>query len=360
MIKLDYTLTSPEERRQLVEKFLEENPNPGEYYLEVLANYLVLCMEKQEKKEKKILTENRQATINKRETSFENLVSQFENGEDGVYDLITENNKNVIFKPKISITQQDLDDIPELRQVREAIKYWEERLKNAEGREAFIIKSAIIDLRKDQYIIKDAYRRPIQLKNLTHSKHSIKLEGYNTLDENGYCVPHGVVLTSPFVCSAILCDYQRLRTAADNGNFTDTWALMEDFDNLRRRALQDYPLYETIIQCKINGLQNAEIQEVIENEYGITHSIEYISTLWRKKIPNLIASLAEDDYLDWYYLEVEKGSYKKCSRCGQIKLAHNKYFSRNKTSKDGLYSICKECRSTKGQNPSIVLPKKQS
>jgi hypothetical protein len=53
-------------------------------------------MEKQEKKEKKILTENRLTTVNKRETSFEGLVSQFENGEDGVYNLITED-KNTIF-----------------------------------------------------------------------------------------------------------------------------------------------------------------------------------------------------------------------------------------------------------------------
>jgi hypothetical protein len=115
VIKLDYTLTSPEERLELVNKFLEENPNPGEKYLEILADYLVLCMEKKKKKEKKILTENRKATINKRETSFENLASQFENGEDGVYDLIVENNKNVIFKPKLSITQEDLEQIPELR-----------------------------------------------------------------------------------------------------------------------------------------------------------------------------------------------------------------------------------------------------
>jgi hypothetical protein len=31
------------------------------------------------------------ATINKRETSFEGLASQFENGEDGIYELITDN-----------------------------------------------------------------------------------------------------------------------------------------------------------------------------------------------------------------------------------------------------------------------------
>jgi hypothetical protein len=77
----------------LVEKILLENQEPNDKYLEILADYLILCMEKQEKKEKKILTDNRMTTVNKRETSFEGLVSQFENGEDGVYNLITENNK---------------------------------------------------------------------------------------------------------------------------------------------------------------------------------------------------------------------------------------------------------------------------
>ena len=44
MIKLDYTLTTVEERLELVNKFLEENPDPGEYYLEVLSNYLLLLV----------------------------------------------------------------------------------------------------------------------------------------------------------------------------------------------------------------------------------------------------------------------------------------------------------------------------
>ena len=89
-------------------------------------------------------------------------------------------------------------------------------------------------------------------------------------------------------------------------------------------------------------MQNIEIQEQLEKEFGITHSLEYISSLWRNKIPKLIASAAEDQFLDNYYLNVERGRYKRCSRCGQIKLAHNKYFSKNKTSKDGFYSICKK------------------
>ena len=98
MIKLDYSLESPEERNELVQQILNDTPEeelkPG--YLEILADYLILCMEKQEKKERKILTDNRLVTINKRETSFEGLVSQFENGEDGIYSIMTED-KNQIF-----------------------------------------------------------------------------------------------------------------------------------------------------------------------------------------------------------------------------------------------------------------------
>ena len=113
-IKLDYTLQTPEERKELVEKILEETPEPSDRYLEILADYLVLAMEKQERKEKKILTENRMATVNKRETSFEGLVSQFENGEDGIYNLVTED-KNQIFQHKVEITEKDLEEIPFLK-----------------------------------------------------------------------------------------------------------------------------------------------------------------------------------------------------------------------------------------------------
>ena len=113
-MKLDYTLESPQERNELVKQILDETPDPNPAYLEALADYLILCMEKQEKKEKAILTENRLTTVNRRETSFEGLVSQLENGEDGIYNLINED-KNIIFYPKISITQKDLNEIPVLQ-----------------------------------------------------------------------------------------------------------------------------------------------------------------------------------------------------------------------------------------------------
>lgn len=346
-MKLDYSLSSPEERVAYVNKILEENPDPGEKYLEILADYIVYCMDKEEKKQKKILTENRLATVNKRELSFESLASQFENGEDGIYDLIVESDKNVLFKPKIAITEKDLEEIPELRQVREAIKIWENMLKTASGRDAYIIKQAIIDLRKDQYVIKDGYRKPVQCHSMNHTRFPIALDDKVEVRDDGTCVPSGVSFLSPVVCSAILCNYAGLKNTCDGAFHTDLWAVMFDFDNLLRKTLKDEPVLDLIVQYKIAGCQNIEIQQALERELGVKHSIEYISNLWRKKIPNLLASRAEDEFLDWYYLEVEKGKYKKCNKCGQVKLAHNKYFSYNRTSKDGFYSICKNCRSKK-------------
>ena len=117
-------------------------------------------MEKEEKKERKILTDNRMATINKREVSYEWLVSQLENGEDGIYNLIAENGKNTILQPKVTITKKDLEEIPFLQQLRESIELWEAMLKKASGREAFIIKRTLIEMRKDQYVIKNARTCP--------------------------------------------------------------------------------------------------------------------------------------------------------------------------------------------------------
>ena len=301
-------------------------------------------MEKQERKEKNILTENRLTTVNKRETSFEGLVSQLENGEDGIYNLISEN-KNALLQPKISITKKDLEEIPPLRQLRDAIEAWEAKLKTTSGKDAYIIKKALIEMRKDQYIIKQAFRRTVVPTALTKSKTpGILREPVYEFDESGFVKQEGLTLMNPKLVSAILCNYSRLKQDSE-GNFeNDTWYLLYDFEILCDQALEKFPLYKRIVEYKIDGKQNIEIQELLQLEFGIKHSLEYISSLWRNKIPKMIAAAAEDQYLNWYYMSVEPGKFKKCSRCGQIKLAHNKYFSKNKTSKDSFYSICKECR----------------
>lgn len=346
MIKLDYSLNSPKERLELVNKILEIEPEPSQKYLEILADYLVFCMEKKEKQEKRILTENRLTTVNKREVSFEGLVNQFESGENGVYNLVN-NNKHAIFQPKIAITQQDREDLPELEQTDTSIDYWDNTSKSVSGKPAYLAKKALIETRRDQYVIKTSLKPPVVMNYATRSTSWVPLDKEEGVSPDGTVWYKGVSLMNPSICSAILCNYSTLKEESYGVFDTDTWGLMIEFDRVCGEALKEYPLYEKIVEYKIDGLQNAKIQQLIEEEFGVKHSLEYISSLWRKKIPGLIASAAEDEYLNWYYLEKEKGKYKKCSRCGQIKLAHNKYFSKNNTSKDNFYSICKHCRNLK-------------
>ena len=116
-MKLDYSLDA-EGRKNLVDQIIKETPisSLSEGYIEILSNYIISA-----EKTKEILTDNRMLTIQKRETSYQGLVSQFENGEDGVSNLIIENDKNILLTPKIKITPRDIERNPDLKNLREAI-----------------------------------------------------------------------------------------------------------------------------------------------------------------------------------------------------------------------------------------------
>lgn len=348
--KLDYSLQSPQERNELVKKIIDETP-PEQLtskYLTILSDYIIFAMDKEERKKKKILTDNRMVTVNRRETSFQGLAGQLENGEDGIYNMIA-NDKNIIFMPKIAITQEDIDEIPGLKELRDAIDAVEKQFKAATGKRKFLLKKQLIEMHQDQYVIKSAYRQPMYMMNVTKSFSKLQLDGKITITEDGKVSSTELVsLFDQKHVSALLCNYSKLKEDAWGKFGSDSYYLMEDLDNLIERTLKDrYPLYYDLLIYKIDGKQNIEIQELLNEKHGIKHSVEYISSLWRNKIPKLLAEQAQEDYLVWYYTVKERGKWKKCSRCGEIKLAHNRFFSKNKTSKDGFYSICKCCRNKK-------------
>lgn len=350
-IKMDYSLESPLERKAKVEEIIANTPPERltPRYLEKLADYIIFSMDKEERKNKKILTDNRMVTVNKRETSFEGLVGKLENGEDGIYNMIA-NDKNIIFQPKVSITEEDLAAMPALRELYEAIQEVEKASKNARGARAYALKRQLIEMRKDQYIIKASYNQPAKSVNLIKSFSKIDFDENITINAAGEVVSDGIVnFFNEKHVSALLCNYKKLKEDTKDKLNSDAKWMMEDFGALVERTLGGgkFPIYYDIVKFKIDNLSNAEIQLLIEQEYGVKHSVEYISSLWRNKIPKLIAQQATNEYLIWHYTNVEKGQWKKCTRCGQIKLAHNNFFSKNKTSKDGYYSICKECRNKK-------------
>ena len=153
--KLDFSLKTPQERTEFVKRIVDETP-PEQLtpkYLEILADYIIFAMDKEERKQRKILTDNRMVTVNNRETSYQGLVSKFENGEDGIYNMIT-NDKNILFTIKNEITQKDLDEIPELKKLHDEIIKMEKIAAEAKGKRKYLIMKQIIEMRKDQSLMR--------------------------------------------------------------------------------------------------------------------------------------------------------------------------------------------------------------
>ena len=351
-VKLDYKLKTMEERAALVEQIVSETPahQLTSRYLEILGDYVMGALPKPERKSLGYLTDNRLITINKRETSFEGLAEKFENGEDGLYNLMT-NDKNILLTPKISITKEDIAEIPGLKELRDEIERVDQESKAAVGKKKYLLKKALIEMRRDQYVLKNAYRQPMAVTPSARGTSRVDLAENRWLDKD--LEPHSdglITFFDPKHISALLCHYYAVELETQGRFQDDFYYLIRDFKALADRALSSYPMYADIVAWKQDGKTNAEIHTLLLHKYNVNHSAEYISSLWRNKIPKVIAEYAKDEYLIWHFTHEAEGTWKKCSCCGQTKLAHNRFFSKNNTSKDGFYSLCKECRNAKNKN----------
>lgn len=327
-IKLNYKIDNLEERIKIVDEICKEHADElSTKNLETLSDYILNLMEKDEKKKKEILTQNRMSTVNKREMSFEGLTAKFENGEDGVYQLM-KNDKNMILTPAIKITKKDIEELPFIAQIRDAIAFF----RNIENKN-YIAQQAMVDLSQQQYAVKNAYRKPIQFSSLVQPQ-STSFDWGDIIDFKNY--EH---------IAALIKNYSKLKTKVSEEINNEIYWVLIDLERVIDAALEEkYPMLYDILIDKIEGVQNADVQKNLEQKYGKSYSIEYLSNLFNNKIPKLIAEEAEKQELIWHYTYVEKGAWKKCNRCGQIKLLHSKFFSKNSSSKNGFYSICKDCR----------------
>ena len=332
-MKLDFSLESAAERTEFVRKLLEELPQEQKTprYLEILSDYIIFALDKEERKQKKIITDNRSKRIKVRETSFQGLISKLENGEDGIYNMIA-NDKNIIFMPATSITPKDIEEIPALKELTDEIKNVEEQFKAATGKKKFLLKKQLIQMYQDQYVIKNTYKPQMYVTNAVKSVNTLNLDETITVDEDNNLHSNGLIsFVYPSHISALLCNYSKLKEQAWGQFHNDAYYLMESLDALIESTFEEYPMYKDIIIYKIDGISNIEIKDNIMRDYNVSHTVEYISSLWRKKLPKMMADKFKEEYLTWYYTTQKYGKWKRCSRCGQIKLADPLFFSKNKT-----------------------------
>ena len=64
----------------------------------------------------------------------------------------------------------------------------------------------------------------------------------------------GISLMNQDVVSAVLCNYSKLKQDSFDRFNSDTYYLVQAFEQVCDKALADYPLYMKLVECKIDGL----------------------------------------------------------------------------------------------------------
>lgn len=353
-MNLDYSLTTPEQRKEYVNNLLKDySPTTSE--LSLLGDYLLFTRDKnQTKKERQkdypITTPNREQTIDKRQISYEGLVDKLENGEDGIYSLMS-NNKEMKLDNREPLTEED-KKIPGIAEGLKVIEKLEWQYKHAAGARRKSLKKAIIETWKQLYLIKSSYKIGTTIStNKTQYLANIDIpEEIEWVD--GYPKSKSLLsLLNPDHVSFLLQYYQPLKE--------ESWYLLEsdmlwhliDLEEVASAALEKkYPMLWDILIWKVDGNSNKQIREKILKEYGVDHTEQYYSSIWRKRIPKLISKEVEKRYIIKYYLNNYKKdsslNWKICSKCGKLLPAHPFFFPKN-SNKEGFYSQCRECRNRK-------------
>lgn len=315
------------------------------------------------KKEEGILDKNRMVTINSREVMVGSFgTNHWEEGgvptEEMIHNMVVDN-KNLLFINRDKIPHgEEAKKVPGLFELQTAIEEVDEKYKGAEGTLKGKLLQQLMEMRYQQYELWQSAHPSIKFVNAIHGSNKLELSDkvVELEDEKGNITLKPTAplsLLDPTSISALLIHYSSLIEESYGLFDSDIGYLMKDLEDLIGRVygrLNDedrtieQKTYLQIIIDKIDGLTSAQIISHLK-ELGLkSYTPEYLSKLWRKTIPKQLATQAQKEWLEWNYVVNEKGNWKRCNKCGQYKLAHPFFFSRNKKSKDGWYSICKECR----------------
>lgn len=187
-MQLDYHLTTPEERIKCVEEVIAHTPpeelNKG--YLSYMSDYILFVADRnQTKKEKEaeypIVTKNRDVTVNKRQVSYEEIVSNLENGEDGIYALMS-NNKNQLLDMRDKVTAADIEEIPGLQEQFDLIDTFKAQFDKATGAARYQLKKAIIETWQQIYILRASHKAATT--GHSHNNGQVKTMAHLDLQEN--------------------------------------------------------------------------------------------------------------------------------------------------------------------------------
>ena len=254
---------------------------------------------------------------NKLDKEFENVFAIFQ---------LPKNYKKV---KDIVIEKKDFERFPILKEYQHSIDHMESKLQE-------LMK---IDLKKikDKKVKDDIRNR----KNIL--KKNLRLLKLDMLDAKKM-IERPIIWKSPLKDSGC-ADYdaldmfdkevvkELLRVHKGVDLQDDLSCILVDLENLINK-IEFTDKQRKVLELWSNGLATGEISKKLNVKPNTVASC-------LNGVVDLIIKQYEKEYEEWYYLNIRKGEYKKCSKCGEVKLVSQ--FDKN--GKKGLRSCCKKCES---------------
>lgn len=351
--------------------------------LEFLASYILFAPELKEqiKKEKQISLEGQKKTYRRKDNlSIEDLHTNPAFDEN----RLSEIKRSLYTKPKPQICRVKDADVPGLCELWEVIdaldhvlkvntgKEVDEKVKKMSSLETYRLRHMLIELRREQYVIKDMFK-PVICKNgspippkphytfeadtgyvrgdnraqheyvaykVSHQLCDVEaLSSFNweyvEVSENTFC------LTNPLHIYALLSEYSYYKQSCWDDLNSELRTLIMTVEEIIDQMDWEKTRWH-ILMRKIDKVTNDEIVKELRELYGISYNVNYISTIWKNEICADISAHAQLMEDKWKYKD-DESRWKICRECGEKLLKDNRFFVKKCNSKDGLASRCKKC-----------------
>ena len=296
--------------------------------LEMIANYILAVDEKDKGINYKIYTSEELFNRACREYNVINSVAKANGGLDMNYGENISEAFPIFQLPKnfkkvkdLKVEKKDLEKYPPMKDYTDFYEYLKEeskRLWNTKGlsKEDMVrrskIKKILPEIKKDIIEVKKQLQMPIIWKAPLKDNGGADYDELDMFDKN--------------VVKVLLQVHKQVDLQDDLS------CILVDLDNLINNIKFTERQYE-VLELWRNGL-------TIENISKELHVKENTVSITLDRAIDSIIKQYEKEYEEWYYLNIRKGNYKQCCRCGEIKLISQF----DKKGKQGLQSRCKKCR----------------
>lgn len=290
--------------------------------------------------------------------------------------------RNIYKKFKQTIDREKCRGIEGMEQLWAEIQTVEQKAEKMkengeEGSKPFYhLKHQLIQLRKQQYLLKDIAFPQIRLKrnygsfylNPSETQLNYRVFPCGTMGEenNPQSFPlHEKSTNLETEIQILLAEKKPFFNFLDSRHIYELCLLYfeikdlaeQNFDSPLKNLLFTLDFYvekanlseqqRIILEGKKQRLRNKDICGILQERLGVSHQENYVSTVWNK-VCRLIAAAANLHFDEWCCSNYEK-AWKVCNSCGERLLADSRNFVRKAKSTDGLTNRCKKCDRAKRQ-----------